>query len=80
MEVGDIAPPVCMARRGKRPGARASWSVVLHPAEGMQPSKAGLYDEALVLDNRECDDLVPGLLRLAGPGPRQFCRSTSARR
>eukprot|EP00959_Pyramimonas_sp_CCMP1952_P332073 6953303-Pyramimonas_sp.AAC.1 len=39
----------------------------------MQPSKAGLYDEALVLDNSEYFDLVPGLQLLRrGAGPRLF--------
>ena len=82
MRLEDLVAPLTGAGTG-----HSLWSVVLHPAEGVQPSKAGLYDEALVLDNHEYDDLVPGLLWLrAGPGhacspsSTRSWRSTSARR
>eukprot|EP00959_Pyramimonas_sp_CCMP1952_P357979 7495348-Pyramimonas_sp.AAC.1 len=38
-------------------GGLGRWSVLLHRQEMGQPSKTGVFDEAMVLDNTEYDDL-----------------------
>jgi hypothetical protein len=48
LRVEDVVPPP----RGAR-GAKRKWSLILHPQECEIPSKVGLFDEAMLLDNPE---------------------------
>lgn len=57
-----VVPP---GRKRTRGGSSAGhWSVVLHPSEMQIPSKTGVYDETLVLDNPEFSVLDAWLARL----------------
>jgi len=48
----ELAPPLPLSV-----GGLGRWSVLLHRQEMEQPSKTGVFDEAMVLDNSEYDDL-----------------------
>ena len=48
----ELVPPLPLSM-----GGLGRWSVLLHRQEMGEPSKTGVFDEAMVLDNTEYDDL-----------------------
>ena len=54
-----------LARHVVRPSHRSgAWTLILHPRELLVPSKTGVYDETVMLDNPQFSFLSKGLERL----------------
>ena len=54
----QVVPPAAGAPPGQT--FLNFWSLVLHPLEDHQPSKTGVYDEGLLVDNRSPRDIDQG--------------------
>jgi hypothetical protein len=56
--VSDLVPPI------EWPGRHHMWSIRLHPAERMEPSKTGSFDDSILLDKAPYNAVGPLLMRL----------------